>query len=1224
MSKRKFIFQKLTPIECDNISGYSEALDFVFANDDLKNIAITGPYSSGKTSVFETYSKMMSNSDINEPRSFMEKLKSKFFKKTHKRFLSVSLAEFDNVNSEFKHSPIEVNELEGKIINQLLHQIDSKSVYLSGFKIRNDNFSFKHLVLCSFLLVSFILSSLYLLSFFKLSSNPDSFIFNFLIKDWVFGLILILFLIDLFLIVYYFLRLQNEKAILKSIKIQEHEISLFDSENDMYFDKYLDEILYLIKRSNADFIVFEDLDRFHNNLIFVKLREINQLLNKKDDRVVRFFYLLQDSMFLSKEKTKFFDFIIPIVPIIDNSNSYNYLIAKLSDNNLLESFDISFLQKISLYVDDMRILNNVLNEFLIYDSRIRSSDQDINKLFSLVFFKNLFSQDFSDLQLNRGYVFSVLNQKEDLISFVLDNIDVHIKDNQKLIQEMENEFLNDVIELDTLYLNINPPSSQSSQYSTRLEFVKKINSDEALQKQYASEFEKIKSNPEYISRRVILEKKSNNGINKLKEENSKLNLDKEKMKTKNLSELVNEGYGQINFNFGYESIENDPYFPLIRYLIWNGYIDETYHDYISYFSEPTNPDLDDFVLFREDKIFLRSVLDHKPLDFTFSLKNVNSIVQSLNDIDFGVEAILNFNLLSYLLENNSAYLTNFIHYLEKERRYDFIWDFIQHKKTNNHENITIFINALNEKWTTLIFDYTGDVSNFNMKEYLLISFSISSINTIIDMNKNACINDFVISDPFFLEIEVPDVDNLLNVFTNLNIKFDQVDASLFNSELFDSIYSRSMYVLNTHMIFLIIEHKYNSHLSPSFESLYTLILSEPEQPLNTYISKNMNIFMNLILSNSSVFLDGQNEAVQILNSRISIDIKLDYAEKLKTQLSDLISINSDVWIFLIQNDKISFSLKNIFVYFNKFRYSEDLINFINRNTTQIIDNLDSKNDDLTIFFNETVICDSLLYDKYLMILNSIGLSISDMPSVLSKSISNDKVEFLINSHKIVMNAINLQQIRTKYPSFKNAFIMNDISNYVKICTESKNLLNQVELLDLLKLVKNKTDIKKLVDLSSGPITISNINYSDYAILCILKSKFNSSDLNTLHAKYDTSSKELKDEIVSIYVQEINYVIQNKLALPFDMLIEIFSSPILNTESKNNLFIAELNHFKEQQQITSIFDILQLHEFNEIFISPIQCSNTDFNTQILTNFKNRSWIKFELLPDGNYKVSPINS
>lgn len=50
-------FQKLTPSDDVDISGYADALDFVFdsQNSDLKNIAITGPYSSGKTSVLDTY-----------------------------------------------------------------------------------------------------------------------------------------------------------------------------------------------------------------------------------------------------------------------------------------------------------------------------------------------------------------------------------------------------------------------------------------------------------------------------------------------------------------------------------------------------------------------------------------------------------------------------------------------------------------------------------------------------------------------------------------------------------------------------------------------------------------------------------------------------------------------------------------------------------------------------------------------------------------------------------------------------------------------------------------------------------------------------------------------------------------------------------------------------------------------------------------------------------------
>lgn len=70
---------------------------------------------------------------------------------------------------------------------------------------------------------------------------------------------------------------------------------------------------YLFDNVDADVIVFEDMDRFDANRIFERLREVNTLTNlqRKEDgkKVIRFFYLLRDDIFVSKDRTKFFDYI---------------------------------------------------------------------------------------------------------------------------------------------------------------------------------------------------------------------------------------------------------------------------------------------------------------------------------------------------------------------------------------------------------------------------------------------------------------------------------------------------------------------------------------------------------------------------------------------------------------------------------------------------------------------------------------------------------------------------------------------------------------------------------------------------------------------------------------------------------------------------------------------------------------------------------------------------
>jgi hypothetical protein len=51
MAENKYNFQKLTPINQVDLNIYKEALEYVFENNDVKNVGISGAYSAGKSSV---------------------------------------------------------------------------------------------------------------------------------------------------------------------------------------------------------------------------------------------------------------------------------------------------------------------------------------------------------------------------------------------------------------------------------------------------------------------------------------------------------------------------------------------------------------------------------------------------------------------------------------------------------------------------------------------------------------------------------------------------------------------------------------------------------------------------------------------------------------------------------------------------------------------------------------------------------------------------------------------------------------------------------------------------------------------------------------------------------------------------------------------------------------------------------------------------------------------
>lgn len=105
MPEGKYNFERLTPINDVKMDVYEDAINYAFDNPDIKNVAITGAYSAGKSSVLASY------------------------KKKHKKlkFIHISLAHFESPNQENKKE-VKESVLEGKILNQLIHQIPSDKI----------------------------------------------------------------------------------------------------------------------------------------------------------------------------------------------------------------------------------------------------------------------------------------------------------------------------------------------------------------------------------------------------------------------------------------------------------------------------------------------------------------------------------------------------------------------------------------------------------------------------------------------------------------------------------------------------------------------------------------------------------------------------------------------------------------------------------------------------------------------------------------------------------------------------------------------------------------------------------------------------------------------------------------------------------------------------------------------------------------------------------------
>ena len=107
----------------------------------------------------------------------------------------------------------------------------------------------------------------------------------------------------------------------------------------------MDEIICFFESTQYTTIFFEDLDRLQNNRLFVHLRSLNNMLNQCDvlEQPIRFVYAVKDDIFEKEDRTKFFEFILPVIPIINATNSGEVIRQWVTERNYGKFFDEDFM-----------------------------------------------------------------------------------------------------------------------------------------------------------------------------------------------------------------------------------------------------------------------------------------------------------------------------------------------------------------------------------------------------------------------------------------------------------------------------------------------------------------------------------------------------------------------------------------------------------------------------------------------------------------------------------------------------------------------------------------------------------------------------------------------------------------------------------------------------------------------------------------------------------------
>ena len=1011
-------------------------------------------------------------------------------------------------------------------------------------------------------------------------------------------------------IIYSLIKIQKNRNVFRKLNLQGNEIEIFEESDESYFDKYLNEVLYLFENVDADVIVFEDMDRFNANKIFERLREVNTLVNiqlqksnRKNKRILRFFYLLRDDIFVSKDRTKFFDYIIPIVPVLDSSNSYDQFISHLKKGGLFEKFDESFLQGLSLYIDDMRLLKNIYNEFVIYFNRLNITDLNCNKMLAIIAYKNLFPRDFADLQLNQGFVYTLFNNKELFVKEEEKKLSEKIFEIAHKIELAKNEHLKTSKELDVVF-------------EDKKRTVYHYNMAQELSAADAKD---------YAERKQAIETRLNNAIPDL--ESKKLSLEQELILIQNkpLCDIITRdninkifsitSTNEIGCITDFNEIKGSEYFDLLKYLIRNGYIDETYADYMTYFYENS--------LSRVDKIFLRSITDRKAKEYTYHLKNPALIVSRLRLVDFDQEEILNFDLLTYLLQTTShiKYLERLIDQLRETKNFKFIGEYF-----DIAPEIQPYIKYLNIWWpevfNTLLKE--NEFSERQIRDYSIYSIYSSDDDTIKIINQDNCLCSYISNTRDYLAIYHPNIDKLIHGFKLLGICFIGFDYETLNKDLFYAVYAESLYKINAENLRLILmEILGEKNEEDIVHKNYTLLLSHPDSFITQYATQNINEYFDVILQTSDgIILDDENVAIAALNNPdLTVEHKHSYISDLRTAIV-LIKAIDDIalWSPLLNADIVQYSERNIMDCFNAVKLNESVISYINRCDIDLdFSKAEYDEDTKGRLFDSVIICNDIDNSKYKQILVSLKFIYDNFDIA---EISDDKITILIDTDIIRMTADNLKFMRENYLNRKFYFIRKNIEKYIDIMDDA--LFSREELIEILTWdISDELKIK-LLELSDDEISVIGKNYSPVVCLHILNNNFSKSDLPDLFSSFEQWDNSVQAKIFEYAIRSIVSIIDDPKSASEKLKNNLLHSDKVNRDAKIDLLIAMIPNLSEDY-IKEILTLLNLTDYLKIFDtrSRPKFEINDENEKLLTAFKEANMInnyEESSEKEGYYKIT----
>lgn len=899
-------------------SSYDNAVNAVtqmVKKKNVYNIGIIAPYGAGKSSLIATYK------DSNKKKLFFWRKKitqisllnlcennsSDYDKTEIKRSEGEEKQETSKTNGSRNTTKRDMNSLlEKSILEQLFFK--EKKATLPFSKIERIYNRFWPALFISLLVVALIASIVLTITEYQKSTVffPDShgkFFFHFLFAGV--GLFFVLLLV-----IFTFVRIGKLKY--KNIEVAFNEIK-----EGSVLNLFLDEIVYYFKKTRINVVIFEDIDRFETVRLFTKLREINHVLNnnKRIRRKITFIYCVSDNFFQNyNDRAKFFDFVLSLVPVLGHKSVGDPINSCIKKNEL--KLDSVFSKKMSRFISDKRVLNNIINDYTYFKLEISDDKIDNKKLFAMMVYKNLYFKDYVELQNNRGLLFELFGDyKQKRIAAINANNKEELRDIEKELEEFsKSKFIaKNFRDLKAMVTGIVISTGTSSTSPTSgYNDITSLNSFENVSTGLYVQTNVIIRSPYYNQNMSGTTYKNldlasiNNQLGKPLQELEKSISESytKELVAKRLSikqrilEANSLKLKEIFTKYGIDTDTSEKIkeTPFVLFSIMNGYIDESYYLYIGHHNSGA------------DEAFIINVVSGVDTDPLQELEEPKFVIIQIDVSEFGNKSVLNYSLIEALFsssenEEKQERVLSYLSLNESDRR-SFVYGY--YVRNNRFDNFMISICKRNNSIVKELFEN----EKITKEEKLAIISDLvknrKEIN-IADLNQDNVIGSAIEENRYSIDELLPlfkNVDDFLAFLSEMSVKalkyltYSDTESNVWKQALL-SITKNFLFEINSRNL------KEIGKICMSCDEINVSSFISDECPFKDYMRNNIDEVVNVV-SNESVTLHEKEDVVFTIltHEAVSYASKKNFIRALAERVEYRDEYSEDVCTLLLEFNKI--------------------------------------------------------------------------------------------------------------------------------------------------------------------------------------------------------------------------------------------------------------------------------------------------------------------------------